>query len=263
MATRQNRRRVVILISILAWIWLISAFSSGLPDLLGSSPINGLFTIIGGFFSYFATQGTARMIGRWMGLGREGADRITFKTFHDSCWVERADETFAKPAAAAHGMGGWLLVFILVVAVASPLAILIFTASDVKSMAITYPELPRLAQWSTYVSVYWAVAVFSSMLLCFTGYRLWANRVADSIIFAKLILWICWPLCSLVVLEFTCVIFKLPPANMLSLGSAKMAVLNLIAAVVWTCYLTISARVKNTYDHTLGLSGKELVEPVR
>jgi hypothetical protein len=261
MPTRQTRRLIVALVSILAWIWLISAFFSAIPELFGSSPVGGLFTIAGGFFTYFATQGTARMIGRWLGLGRENAGRITFKTLRDNWPGRPIDETPVRLSAPLRGVGGWLLFFIIFITIVSPVETLAFTAIDINSTATLYPELPRLAQWSAYVSIYWMIAVFASVVLCFAGYLLWSNRKADSVTFAKIVLWICWPLSSLAVLEITYFIFNLPMARVLSLESAKMATFNVLAATACTYYLSASARVKNTYDHDPLLSGKELSEP--
>ena len=143
------------------------------------------------------------------------------------------------------GVGGWLLTFIVILSIISPIRIVIETANVLAIDAQTEAQLG--SSWQTYSVFSWILAALTIAFAWFLAYRLARVHTRASIrlvvrglwalAFGPLLLdlivgWILWP---------DLIATGLDPAYLVGIFQAA------IFATIWSLYLTKSKRVENTF----------------
>jgi hypothetical protein len=143
------------------------------------------------------------------------------------------------------GVGGWLAFLCISLIALSPLFSLITSYIEISDTEAMYPTLRGNPTWTTAKLVSWVMVFAQIGLMIFTGLRLNSSTRRSTINFARIMLWVCNPLMSLISLLVLSLIFR---ASLLD----DPKVLSDLArgifwALIWTLYLTFSRRVRNTY----------------
>lgn len=138
-----------------------------------------------------------------------------------------------------HGVGGALAFLIYLMMVLAPIWRLVDAAGQIELQEIQYPGLIRNPEWESMKTGIWVISFPSVGFLVYAGWRLWKIHEASSVSLAKWALWISGPGSTLLAM----VVFKEAEAEHI----LSALVPGVIAASLWTAYLTMSERVKNTY----------------
>ncbi len=146
---------------------------------------------------------------------------------------------------AISGVGGWLLLLIVCLMFLGPLMGAGQMKSGIMSAEDQYPNLKTVAEWATYKSAAWWTFLLVFCLSFYAGLGLLKDRNIFAVKRAKIILWVIGPLASLVLGVFLPIFIsgKSYPDSQF-IGSMIASV---IAATIWTAYLSKSKRVKATY----------------
>lgn len=142
------------------------------------------------------------------------------------------------------GVGGWLGFLVFILAITTPIQILIETKAAVTHAAIMAqllgPNVP------TYVQFSWALAAASVVGAIYLAYRLVAVHRRSTVGIVIVGLWCLYLLPAAIDAVVTWLLFPKTAGSMLldALGSSAKGV---IWATIWTTYLKASKRVANTY----------------
>lgn len=151
----------------------------------------------------------------------------------------------APEQSTVSGVGGWLLLLILGLTFLGPLMGAGRINADFMSLENQYPNLKSVAQWGTYKSATWWTFLFVCCLSFYAGLGLIKGRSILAVKRARIILWVIGPLASLILGIFLPVlIFGKSEPDPQFVGSM---IASIIAAAIWTAYLSKSKRVKATY----------------
>lgn len=154
------------------------------------------------------------------------------------------------PAAASNqseiaGVGGWLLLLILGFMFLGPIMGASRINYNFMSVESQYPNLKTVTDWSTYKSATWWTFLLLCCLSFYAGISLTKGRDIFVVKRAKILLWIIGPVASLVMGIFIpLLVFGKIEFDPQFLGSM---IVSIIAAVIWTAYLSKSKRVRATY----------------
>lgn len=167
----------------------------------------------------------------------------------------RADplpENFAQPraqvqtVAGPQGVGGWLLLLVAGMMVLGPLLGAGRISAEFMAAEVQYPTLASMEQWRTYKAGTWWIFLLVAATSFYGGWGLAKETNYSAVMRAKAILWITGPGATLVMgLLLPAMIFG--ATNALNAQFAVQFIGTVIAAAVWTTYLTRSKRVRNTY----------------
>lgn len=146
------------------------------------------------------------------------------------------------------GVGGWLYFLIIVLTLIGPLAALGRLAREIATSETQMPGLASVPAWGDYKLALWLITFAAAIMNFVAGYRLARFHVSGSVRFAIISLWCAGPGTTIPVVIAAALIFG--PATVtemareLSIGTFQGA----IGAAVWTTYLRVSVRVRNTYS---------------
>ncbi len=137
------------------------------------------------------------------------------------------------------GVKGWLLFLVIVLTLIGPARGAWGVSSELDALAIAEPALAASEEWADVLGVAWVTWGFAAIMSIAAGLILlfWRKPIAVKTVIA--LLWLMGPLLSMFVVFDTGAEFD--GAN--SFAVAKSAA----SALLWTLYLMISQRVKNTY----------------
>ena len=148
-----------------------------------------------------------------------------------------------------YGMKGWLLLFWLSLVFFSPLYSVISQYSEFLSQESNMPGLETIPLWGQVKTYSWIHLVCSILLLWVAGYFLNRRYEWKSVKIAILIIWLTGPVAVMFTALYFCVMFP----SLFSAASEGLAghfLTSLVYPVIWTLYLLMSKRVKNTYVKT-------------
>lgn len=146
----------------------------------------------------------------------------------------------APEQSTVSGVGGWLLLLVTWFML-SPLSGIILMFGVFTSIEELYPILKSATKWSTYKTMCWWIALFTSCLQFYAGLGLIKERSISAVKRAKIILWINGPLVTLITIFLIVLIFGKFELNL---------IYSIIVSVIWITYLSKSKRVKATYGIT-------------
>lgn len=154
----------------------------------------------------------------------------------------------APEQSTVSGVGGWLLLLVIGLMFLGPLMGAGRINADFMSVEDQYPNLKSVAEWGTYKSATWWTFLIVCCLSFYAGLGLVRERNITAVKRAKIILWVIGPLASLILGVFLPVlIFGKSEPDPQFVGSM---IASIIAAAIWTAYLSKSQRVKATYGIT-------------
>ena len=153
------------------------------------------------------------------------------------------------------GVGGWLGLFVVIIAILSPLRIvfeMVMLQSD--------PEMPVAFgfAWPTINAMEWALSAFQLALCFFMAWRLLKFREPQTVRLVIAGLWIIGPGVMLVEFLLIGALSDLPVGELLAAGGGVEVVRSIVFAAVWTAYFRMSKRVANTYHHARGEQAAEV-----
>ena len=164
---------------------------------------------------------------------------------------ELVESDHGEPEAAGHlrgpvGVGGWLLLLIVGMMLLGPLLGAARLGTDIWMAEQEYPALSSLNEWATYKKAAWGIFLGAAGISFWGGLGLARDKEWSAVTGAQAVLWITGP-ASLVVLQGLLPIFIFGHAGTIDAQFVGALLSSIIAAAVWTAYLSKSTRVKNTF----------------
>lgn len=154
----------------------------------------------------------------------------------------------APEQIAVSGVGGWLLLLVTGLMFLGPVMGAGRINADFMSVEDQYPNLKTVTEWGTYKSATWWTFLLVCCLSFYAGLGLVKERSMSAVKRAKIILWVIGPLASLILGAILPVlIFRRFEPDPQFVGGM---IASIIAAAIWTAYLSKSKRVKATYGFT-------------
>ncbi|WP_397474234.1 DUF2569 family protein [Pusillimonas sp.] len=145
------------------------------------------------------------------------------------------------------GVHGWLFFFVLTLMVFSPLRTLGETARNISDAERAYPTIVDLAQWGNYKTAIWMAVLAYSIALVWAGWSLMRHFIPSSVSAAIAVMWIC-PIALLAIDMYASITFlEMEASEYFSTEIIGGMMGGLVYAGIWTAYLKLSRRVKNTY----------------
>lgn len=160
---------------------------------------------------------------------------------------EDREQTATLPVKKGpRGVGGWLLLLIVGMMVLGPLMGAGRIAGEIAMAEHQYPEIKTLNDWSNYKSIVWWSFAFAALLSIYGGFGLATGKRWVVVGRAKVILWLSGPIASLIMaLIIPYIVFGEIEVDPQFFGAL---IGSLLAAIIWTAYLSKSKRVRNTYS---------------
>jgi hypothetical protein len=246
MAIREGLRRIVKVISALAWICAIIAFGFAILTLFGGNPSEFWGVIGAGAIVFAVAQGTAWIIAGFSGNQKESDGLVRWTDL----WIWRKKS--ASPARPdLVGVSGWLAWLSICLLVLCPLALFGSTFRDIQDTERLYPLLTSVAAWENFKILYWAITASAIAVSIAAGYRLRNVIEPGSVTFAKIALWIIGPGFVLASVIIAYISFGERGGATVLDASIKSLFGSIFSAIVWTLYLKWSHRVRNTYFYQL------------
>lgn len=182
---------------------------------------------------------------------KESAKTETKQTSETS---KEEDKSYSQPPpfeqAGPSGVGGWLMLLIIGMMLVGPLMGAGNIGNEFMTVEREYPGIKTLAQWNTYKSVTWGVFLAFAALGFYGGLGLARGKDWSVVRRAKIIWWTCNPILIILMgLIIPRVVFGEDFVDPIKLIGGLIA--SLIAAGIWTAYLSKSKRVRNTYGGTI------------
>lgn len=141
------------------------------------------------------------------------------------------------------GVGGWLAFFIIVLAIFTPIRVVVTTAGIYADpqIALAFGDL-----WGLALAIELGLAALSILIAWFAAWRLNSVHVWRSVRIAIAAIWTL--AVPLTLIEFTAVSLLLGvPISAIAAEAGTDVVRGLIFCAIWTAYLLRSRRVANTY----------------
>ena len=142
------------------------------------------------------------------------------------------------------GVGGWLLFFVIVLAVLSPLRLVVETAmllAEEAELAAVFGE-----SFDSVVRFEWALAALIIGVFWFLAWRLVKVHVWRSVQLTIAGIWLMGPVAGLAEVALIAAMVEVPAGD-LSAGIGVALLQPTVFCIVWTAYLLKSERVANTY----------------
>lgn len=239
---KEGLRRLVRAISVLAWMSMAAGLAISIASFLGRGMGDKVFLILAIFFAVFAVmQGVAWVVAGFSGLP-QGSDGLIRRP-----WKTRQPRVGIDSKHAVSGVGGWLLLLIVGLAILSPLSMLGGTLSNIQKSESLHPFLIGNENWGLYKNWAWInVAVVCSLSIA-AGYRLFSIFKYASVIFAVSVLWLRWGISLLIDFGTAVTYLEIPIYAYFSPQVLGQNLGSIIVAAIWTWYLKVSVRVRNTY----------------
>ena len=183
--------------------------------------------------------------------GTEFAEKETEKKAKFSSQSEIANESTSSDngtKTGPTGLGGWLMLLVMGMIALGPLMGAGRLYSDFVTAELQYPNISTMDIWKTFKSATWWAFFINAAISFYGGFILANGRNLKVVSQAKIILWITGPVASIVMaILIPFIIFgKAEPSDPKFFGGF---VASLVAASIWTAYLSKSKRVRNTYGN--------------
>ena len=147
------------------------------------------------------------------------------------------------------GIGGWLLVFVILLMLVGPALAGLSIIAELQAAAVDEPEWATTIDYEDALIGAWFVWGFTTLLAMIAGLLLIFRRKPSSVWTTISILWIIGPTLNLLLL-----LDSYSVGESITAESWVGMVRSLIPAGIWTAYLLLSDRVANTYNFRRGPS---------
>lgn len=148
--------------------------------------------------------------------------------------------------SAPKGVGGWLLLLIVMLAVYTPVMGFRNLYYDFIVSARALPALEANQAWVQYRMVVWVIFAIMCFFCLAAGYALWRIKRPMTVQLAIGVIWLVGPIVPLIHAAAASAIFHLDFAQTIKPFYVLIAA-SAIQCAIWTGYLLRSSRVKNTY----------------
>ena len=149
-------------------------------------------------------------------------------------------------AAAPRGVGGWLLLLVVAMTLATPLLGAAFSVACLAKVREQYASLTALGAWPLFERAYWIAFALAAAMLVWGGVELARRRTWIAVERAKMVLWIGWPI-GIWVQGIVIPLLAFGRADPIHSWFIAPWLVAMVAAGLWTAYLAKSRRVRATY----------------
>ncbi len=159
--------------------------------------------------------------------------------------AERSSSSTKGAKTAPTGIGGWLMVLIVGMIVLGPLSGAGQIYDGIIKLENQHPSITSIAEWKSYKTWMWWQFFFFAGLSIYGGWSLVSGRNRHVINQTMAILWMIGPVARIIM-----AIIMLSIIGNSEFGDPRFIgslVSSIIAAGIWTAYLSKSKRVRNTY----------------
>lgn len=264
MAIHEGARRVVKALSVFAWLILSISVVVACAILFGREPWLSVGAVFSGAVVFAIFQGAAWIVAGFSGNPRESDGLVRWADL----WRWRRKPRRTNPVvhdAGPAGVGGWLLLLVIGLLVLGPLAGIGKTMQAIEVTERTYPNIIGIPAWVHYKSTGWSLIAMACLVSVAAGWGLLKSRQSGAVQFAIAALWIRGPAVVILDAISATIFLQTGFAEYFSDPSLVGDLLgNFAAATIWTAYLKMSRRVRNTYHQRLHTSSAPaLVEQER
>ncbi|TKR53431.1 DUF2569 domain-containing protein [Allopusillimonas ginsengisoli] len=253
MNAKEGMSRIAKLISVLAWVTLaLGSIATATATLSDRKPEWSLFFLILALLLvvFAAMQGIVWIMDGFIG-NKEAQSNILWPYKRNKRPVTpKFDQVKAAKNAERdlhlRGVGGWLLWLVIVLMVLTPLFGFGQTSNNLGEAEALYPNLIGLPAWQNYKDSSWVLAWIAAGASFTAGYRLFKFHHPGSVSLTIAVLWVT-PIATTIADSFLANHFL--DVSMADAGMEIIAALikGLLSASIWTAYLKLSRRVRNTY----------------
>lgn len=144
------------------------------------------------------------------------------------------------------GLGGWLVLLVVLMLAFKPIGMLAGTLRAVSMAEQQFPAITSLPNWSTYQLTHLIGAAVIGAISFYGGIGLARGRTWKVVIRAQVALWICGPLAT-IIFSVVLPLLLFGEDAVMPWDAMKNFVVSVLSATLWTTYLAVSKRVRNTY----------------
>jgi Protein of unknown function (DUF2569) len=158
------------------------------------------------------------------------------------------------------GVGGWLAFLVISLVALGPLRTLVSTYLEMSATEQANPLLANMAAWGTVKIISWVMTLLQIAMMIFAGVRLNSVFRRSTVRIAIGVLWVAGPVWNFLALLVIAVSLGVEVSRAgadvwMPIGQSA------VYALVWTLYLLMSSRVRNTYfDDEEAEAGGSLAE---
>jgi hypothetical protein len=161
--------------------------------------------------------------------------------------TSRRERTGSVAQNSPSGVGGWLGFLVLGLTALGPAL-----GASQKYQAFSMAEFnsPQLATYAPYISYKtesWVIFIIGAAISIAAGFLLYFRHQPSSVRFAVIALWLIFPVRQAMYLFAANGSFSPQIADTITQDMGVWIIGSVIAAGIWTAYLLMSKRVKNTY----------------
>jgi len=169
----------------------------------------------------------------------------------DSTYLEDKNEAHVSSGikssnAALTGVGGWLMLLVIAMIVIKPLVDIAVTSTGIKEAEIQYPYLASLGDWNSFKTILWMTVTITSAMSIYGGWGLIKGRDWSVVRRAQIILWLVNPI-AMIIAGFLVPYMIFGVNEPIDSDFIQEILRSVIVVSIWTIYLSVSKRVRNTY----------------
>lgn len=256
MSAKEGISRIAKAISVVSWVALGGGLLTTVSlSMMARRDVGIVFFggLLASFVAWGLCQGLVWIIDGFAGNKDETSSLLwPVKRKKPLARVSFNEEVKVSPQLAGsrpdlRGIGGWLVFFIITLTVINPLTVLGGTASNIREAERLYPNLISFVPWQNYKMVSWVVVLVAVGSFLWCGWILWKQHISSSVRAAITCIWvvpIMLIVCDIVAADY---FLQVGPSEMLNKETLFSLIRGFSYATVWTLYLKLSRRVKNTY----------------
>lgn len=249
MAIHEGARRIVKALSVIAWLVLLLGLVSAFAILFGRERWLSVGFAICGAIAFAVLQGAAWITAGFSGNPREADGLVRWADLWK--WRRRRHQNLSiTHTAGPTGIGGWLLLLVAGLLVLGPLMAIGKTLQSIELAEKSNPQLLGIAAWQNYKMATWFLLAIAVGISVIAGWRLLKAHEPSSVLIAIIALWVRGPLLTPFDALAANAFLDMAYADYFGDPTLVGEVLgSVFVAVVWTTYLKVSRRVRNTYHH--------------
>lgn len=246
--SQEGLRKIVKSISFIAWFWLTMWIIIAISGLFSGYQITFAFMVTllimsVGVVGFILIQGLAWIIARLAGLSKERNGLIRWADIKARIAGKNKKDLVKESAVNLTGIQGWLRFFCLSL-VLSSLYFLANFYNDKRDTYQQYPDLINNNAFTHFMSAYELLSWMSALLFTAAFFLLIKYKIRSTLNKVIIAIWLAAPVSIL--LQIIVMRFYLPEAD-ISYAIVMSVIRGIFYCIIWTSYLRLSKRVKNTY----------------